>query len=164
MQLFELPNSDFYYGFLPFEGPDGSLFVTLTAAGNYSIYGVPAGGSAAWHYRVASDTPSTRWNYTKISKDGNFIYTAKTDNQQTIIAKINVATGTPELIDLSDLKTPVPGGNYRQNYAHGISPTDDGGLLVTMGFNEPGGSISGEIIAKNDNNAAGIQAACCLEG
>ena len=151
VQLTDLSDAEIFRGFTPFlEGPDGTLFFRVLTSGNFSLHGVPSDGSPAWRYRVASDTPSSTWNYTKVSLDGKYVYTAKTDNQQTVIAKIDVITGAASLIDLTPLKVPSPGGSFRRNFAQGIAPTPDGGLLMSMSFNEVSGNprLSGAIIAK----------------
>ena len=68
----------------------------------------------------------------EMSQDGNFVYTMKTDNQQTFVAKYGVSDGMPYGIDLVDLKTSAVPGGFRWTYGQGIEPTADGGLLVSL--------------------------------
>ena len=156
VRLIELPNdADYYSGFSPFlEGSDGTLYFRVSMSGNFSLIGVPLNGTA-WGFRVASDTPSSTWVDTKLTANGNYAYTLKSDNQQTFVSKINSQTGASESIDLSVLKQYSPGGSYRLNWGEGLELTDDGGFLLTMTFSEATGNprLTGDIIAKY--NAAG---------
>ncbi|MEO1260176.1 MAG: CARDB domain-containing protein [Bacteroidota bacterium] len=148
----DLPDPDFFFGTSRIiEGPDGSLFSDWRTSGNYSLFVIPGDGSAPWQARVASDTPSSSWIETEISHDGHFVYTMKTDNSQTFVAKYQVSDGTQVGVDLADLKiSPDPTG-FRQTWAHGIEPTADGGLLVSLFANEfVGSGPDFEVLAKYD--------------
>lgn len=137
----ELSDPNFYGGFSRLvEGSDGSIFTEWRSPGNYSLFTVPADGSAAYQTRVATDTPSSDWVETETSADGQFVYTMKTDNDHVAIRKYHVSDGATAVIDLSILKTASTPNGFRQTYADGIEPTTDGGLLVSLLASE---SISG---------------------
>ena len=148
----ELTDSDFFGGFGRLvEGPDGSIFTEWTTSGNFSLFAVPADGSAPWQVRVATDTPSSDWEETEVSQDGNFVYTMKTDNLQAFVARYSVSDGTLNGIDLVDLKTSSSPTGFRQTFGRGIEPTADGGLLVSIGAREVLGNLPDlEILAKYD--------------
>ena len=149
----ELPDGDFYFGTSAMEeGPDGSLFTEWKTSGNFSLFVIPADGSAPWQARVASDTPSSNWLDTDVSHDGNFVYTIKWDNAQTFVAKYDVSDGTLLGIDLVDLKTSDFPNGFRYTWARGIEPTADGGLLVSLRADEVTTPIlqDYEVLAKYD--------------
>ncbi|MEL6924401.1 MAG: hypothetical protein AAFO94_10170, partial [Bacteroidota bacterium] len=134
------------------EGPDGSLYLSWLTSGNFTLTGIPADGSPAWSFPVASDTPSTTWLETKLSTDGQFIFSAKTDNQQAFISKLNVADGSSTDFNINEIKTSSnPTGGFRQTRVNGILPTEDGGIIVVVqAFEVVGSQGSGAVIAKYD--------------
>ena len=151
----DLPEALFFGGFGRLtEAPDGSLLTEWFTSGNFSLVGVPADGSPVWRFLVAADTPSSTWVDTRLSADGAFVYTAKTDNQQAFVSKLRISDGTRVGIDLSEMKTSSdPTGGFRQTRMNGILPTADGGLIVAVqAFEVVGPSASGTVIAQYDAN------------
>ena len=151
LRVTDLPNPAFYGGFTRLtEGPDGTLYTWWLTGGNYSMYVAPGDGSPGWSARIGSDTPSTTWTDVKPSPDGNFVYTAKTDNQRAFIGKFNSKTGAPSGLNLNDFIN-TPAGEFRLTWVNGIMPTADGGLLISINFNQPTSSnVGGDILGKLD--------------
>ena len=153
----EMPESAFYNGFGRLvEGSDGSIFTEWRTSSNYSLFTVPADGSDPWQKRVATDTPSSNWIETEASHDGNFVYTMKTDNQHTFVAKYNVSSGGLVGIDLVDLKTSAVPNGFRQTFASGIEPTADGGLLVNLRASEVIGNTPDFFVLAKYNAAGSL--------
>ena len=151
----QLTDSDFYNGYGNVsEGVDGSIFTEWRTSGNFSLFVIPADGSTPWQVRVASDTPSSTWVETEGNLDGNFVYTMKTDNFRTFIAKYNVSSGALLGIDLADIEVSAEPNGFRNNWALGIEPTTDGGLLVSVSAREVIGTgpDSYAVLAKYDAN------------
>lgn len=153
LRVDEMPTGGFYNGFSKLtEGPDGSLFAEYQTSGNNTLFGIPTGGSA-WDFRVLSDTPSATWADTRVSPNGQWVVTSKTDNSNAIYAKINVQTGVVQSVDLAPIVSEgAPPGGFRRPRIGSAFPNDDGSVLYSVGFQNVIGADVGYIIGKMDSN------------
>ncbi len=141
------------------EGPGGTIYAEFQTSGNNTLYGLPGNGAPQWSFRVLSDTPSADWIATKPSKDGQYVYTFKTDNQRAFLDRVENATGTVVNIDLEPIVGSIPNGAFRRSFATGIETTDDGGVLISLSFSDIGNfpnDENGFIIGKLSTNGQTI--------
>ncbi len=154
LRVDEMPTGGFFSGFNRLtEGPNRGLFAWYATSGNNTLFGIPSQGTL-WDYRVLSDTPSADWEDTRISEDGQWVITSKTDNFRAVYGRINLNSGAAQTVDLSDfVNSDTPPNGFRQHWMYGAAPTRDGGILVAVAYrNVTGARETGTFIGKLNAN------------
>ncbi len=116
----------------------GGYAMNLNNGSELAYVGIDANGDVSWYEETASDFPSNTVAGFEASADGQFIFVANRNNDQSYIEKININTGVSVYrANISELYAAATNGYHRVQRFFGLLLTSDGGVVAGYRYQDP---------------------------